>query len=100
MDYEKNYFLNVSAVLLFSAQAMAQEKWAVEFRPGLNFPTGDVGDTDADIGYGFEITGAYKIMPHLAFYAGWDFNQFRGDDVFTDEDITLLEKRVDFWISN
>lgn len=90
------YLLILSVIFLFSTPTIAQEKWAVEFRPGLNFPTSDVGDTDADIGYGFEITGAYKIMPHLAFYAGWGFNQFRGDDVFTHEDITLLEKGFTF----
>lgn len=88
----KNYhFLIAIAILLISVSVKAQEKWSVEFRPGLNFPTVDMGDIDAKIGFGFEFTTAYKIMPHLAAYAGWGWNEFKGDDNFLNEDIAFQE---------
>ena len=93
---KKFSFLFVATMLLFSIGAEAQEKWSLEFRPGLNFPTGDVGNTDTKIGFGFELTGAYKIMPHLAAYAGWGLNEFKGEDSFLLEDITLKEMGYTF----
>ncbi len=88
--------LLTTAILLISFSVKSQEKWSVEFRPGLNFPTSDVGNTDTKIGFGFEITGAYKIMPHLAAYAGWGLNEFRGEDSFLAEDITVKETGYTF----
>lgn len=93
---KKYSFLFVAVILLFSFQLKAQEKWSVEFRPGLNFTTKDLSNTDTKIGYGFEITGTYKIMPHLATYAGWGWNQFKGEDKFTNEDITFEETGYTF----
>lgn len=93
---KKFSFLFVATMLLFSIGAEAQEKWSLEFRPGLNFTTGDVGNTDTKIGFGFELMGAYKIMPHLAAYAGWGLNEFKGEDSFLLEDITLKEMGYTF----
>ncbi len=90
-----NFFL-LASILLLSISTKAQEKWSVEFRPGLNFPTGDVGNTDTKIGFGFELTGAYKIMPHFAAYAGWGLNEFKGDDNFLTEEIKLRETGYTF----
>ncbi len=93
----KNSFLLFGiAVLFFSLTVKAQEKWSVEFRPGLNFPSNDVGNTEAKVGYGFEIVGAYKIMPHLAAYAGWGWNQFKGEDRVSKDDIILNETGYTF----
>jgi long-subunit fatty acid transport protein len=89
-------FLLITTALIFAFNVKAQEKWSVEFRPGLNFPTNDVGHTDTKIGYGFELTGAYKIMPHLAAYAGWGLNEFKGEDNFLTEDVTLKETGYTF----
>ncbi|WP_410004821.1 porin family protein [Aequorivita nionensis] len=93
---KKFSFLFVATMLLFSIGAEAQEKWSLEFRPGLNFPTGDVGNTDTKIGFGFELTGAYKIMPHFSAYAGWGLNEFKGDDNFLTEELTLKETGYTF----
>ncbi len=87
----KNYILVSAIMLLISFSGKSQEKWWVEFRPGLNFPMNDVGNTDTRTGFGFELTGAYKIMPHLSIYAGWGLNQFKGNDKMTNEDITFKE---------
>jgi opacity protein-like surface antigen len=93
---KKFSFFLVAIILLLSISTKAQEKWSVEFRPGLNFPTGDVGNTDTKIGFGFELTGAYKIMPHFAAYAGWGLNEFKGDDNFLTEEIKLRETGYTF----
>ncbi len=93
---KKFSFLFVATMLLFSIGAEAQEKWSLEFRPGLNFPTGDVGNTDTKIGFGFELMGAYKIMPHFSAYAGWGLNEFKGDDNFLTEELTLKETGYTF----
>ena len=88
----KNYFLlMIAATLLFSMSAKSQEKWTVEFRPGLNFPTNDPGDVNTKIGFGYEFTGAYKVMPHLAVYGGWGWNQFKGKDNYSSENFTFEE---------
>jgi len=68
----------------------------VEFRPGLNFPTSDFGNNDIKVGFGFELTGAYKIMPHLAAYAGWGLNEFKGEDVYLTDSITFRETGYTF----
>ncbi len=94
----KNYILVTVITLLFSFTVNAQEKWSVEFRPGLNFPTNDVDNTDTKIGFGFELTGAYKIMPHFAVYAGWGLNQFKGNDKLTDKDVTFKETGYTFGV--
>ena len=85
-----------TAILLISFNLKAQEKWTVEVRPSLSFPTSDVGNTDTKIGFGFELTGAYKIMPHLAAYTGWGWNQFKGEDKLSNEDVTLNETGFTF----
>lgn len=93
---KKKLFLLAVTLFIFSVSVQAQEKWSVEFRPGLNFPTGDLGDTNTKIGFGFEFTGAYKIMPHLAVYAGWGWNQFKGEESLSADDITFEETGYTF----
>lgn len=93
---KKYSFLFVAVILLISFTSKAQEKWAVEFRPGLSFPTSDVGNTNTKVGFGFEFTGAYKIMPHLAAYVGLGWNQFKGEDKLSKEDVTLEETGYTF----
>lgn len=93
---KKSNLLLVIAIILISFSGKAQEKWSVEFRPGLSFPTSDVGDIDSKIGFGFELTGAYSIMPHLAAYAGWGWNEFKGDHNFSGENVTFKEMGYTF----
>lgn len=93
---QRNYFLLTVTIILISFTVNAQEKWSVEFRPSLNFPTSDVSNTDTKIGFGYEVTGAYKIMPHLAAYAGWGWNQFKGESNISKEDFTFEESGYTF----
>ncbi|WP_042492208.1 outer membrane beta-barrel protein [Aequorivita sublithincola] len=93
---KKHILLIATAILLISFTAKTQEKWSMEFRPGLNFPTSDSGNIDSKVGYGFELIGAYKLMPHLAVYAGWGLNQFKGDDRLLKENFTFEETGFTF----
>jgi opacity protein-like surface antigen len=54
----------------------AQEGFAAEFRPGINFPIQELDGADLTTGYGFEAKVSYWLMPHLSAYAGWGWNQF------------------------
>lgn len=74
--------------LLTCYSANAQQRWSIELRPGVNFATEDLGPVELNTGFGVEATLAYKIMPHMAVYAGWGWNQFSGDG--------LVENDLDF----
>lgn len=93
---KKHYFLLALTILLISFTAKAQEKWSVEFRPSLNFPVVDVNDTQTKMGFGYEVTGSYNIMPHLAAYAGWGWNQFKGKDNHSADNFTFEESGFTF----
>ena len=88
--------LLVILILFISITVKAQEKWSVEFRPGLSFPVSDMENIDAKIGFGFEFTGAYKLMPHLAIYAGWGWNEFKGENKASSEDVVFQESGYTF----
>lgn len=66
----------VLTLICLSALSYSQNKWSAEFRPDINFPTEDFGDSKIGTGYGFELMGAYKFMEHLSVYAGWSYNTF------------------------
>lgn len=81
----------ISLLLLLgvmSTNLEAQNKWSVEFRPDINFPTEDFGESKIKIGYGFELTAAYRFMEHLSGYAGWGYNTFSLEDSDFDFDET------------
>ena len=67
-------------LLLLSLPLSAQEKWAVEIRPQVNFPTQQPELFDFQTGYGFDVLLSYKFMPHLSAYAGWGWNTFGIDE--------------------
>lgn len=79
-------------LMLFSIMACwslnAQQRWSIELRPGVNFATEDFGPVELKTGFGVEGTLAYKVMPHMATYIGWGWNQFSGDG--------LIENDLDF----
>lgn len=71
-----------------TSHSYSQNRWSAEFRPDINFPTEDFGNSKIGTGYGFELTGAYRFMEHLAVYAGWSYNTFTLDDSEIDLDET------------
>jgi hypothetical protein len=84
-------FLLGITVLFISNVAVAQNKWSITFRPGVNFPTKDLGDADLKTGFGLEGTVAYRFMPHLGVYAGWSWNKFSAEQSFAGTDTDFEE---------
>lgn len=92
----KKQLLLGTLLLLLSFQMNAQERWAVEFRPQVNFPTQQPDAFDLSTGYGFEATLSYNFMPHLGVYAGWGWNNFQVDEDFEIEDLEFEETGYSF----
>lgn len=83
--FSKVHFLVASLffyLLLSSWVVQGQDRWSLEFRPGVSFPTKNLGDTNLKAGYGFEGSLAYRFMPHLSVYGGWSWNRFASDQSF------------------
>jgi Outer membrane protein beta-barrel domain len=85
-----------SMFFLLSFTTIAQNKWAFEIKPGINFPTKDLGDATLETGYGFEGVVSYKFMPHIAAYAGWGWNNFNSDKSFAGNNIDFTETGYSF----
>lgn len=64
----------------------AQNKWSAEFRPNIDFPTEDIGETELKTGFGFELAISYNFMEHLGAYVGWGYNTFKTTSNLTDFD--------------
>ncbi len=80
--------------LLFSflgGPLYGQERFAVEFRPGLSFPLDDMAGSKLNIGYGFEFTIAYEVLQDVGVYAGWGWNKFDADNAFFTQRIFIEE---------
>ena len=60
----------------------AQNRIEFQFRPGVAFPTAQREDTKLKTGFGFELTGSYRFMPHVAIYAGWGWTRFASESSF------------------
>lgn len=85
------------AILLVASQtAGAQKKWSFELKPGVNFPTKDLGDANLKTGFGLEGAFAYEFMPHLAAYAGWSWNRFSSSQSFAGSNMDFEETGYGF----
>lgn len=83
-------------IVLWSNHSIAQDKWNLELRPGFNYATKDISDADLGVGFGSELTIAYRFMPHLAAYAGWSYNNFAVDQSFAGADASFEETGYTF----
>lgn len=94
----KKLLLTFAALMLCTlfSQSFAQNSWSLEFRPGVNYATQDIEDADLGIGFGAELTVAYRFMPHLAAYAGWSYNNFAVDQSFAGTDASFEETGYTF----
>lgn len=83
--------------LLFAAHpALAQNRWSMELNSGGAYATQDLGDADLGAGLGFELTVAYRFMPHLAAYGGWGWRHFAADQSFAGADMDFEETGYTF----
>jgi hypothetical protein len=94
----KKLLLTIAALILLTlfGQSYAQNKWSLEFRPGVDYATEDIADADLGLGFGAELTIAYRFMPHLAAYAGWSYNNFAVDQSFAGTDASFEETGYTF----
>ena len=74
-----NVLFAAIAVLTLTTVAGAQSRWTLEASGGAAFATQKLGDADLGTGVGLGINGRYRVMPHLAVYAGWDWHHFPTD---------------------
>lgn len=95
----KNFVIFSGFLLLFSIQMTAQEKWAVELRPQVNFPTQQPDVMDLKIGYGFEALLLYNFTESLGVYAGWGWNNFGVDEENEFADLEIDETGYSFGLN-
>lgn len=94
------HILSVFIVLLLTVYtAGAQKKWCVELRSGVNFPAKELGDANLKTGFGFEGNITYRIMPHLAAYAGWGWNKFSANQSFVGNNVDFDETGYSFGLA-
>ena len=68
------------ALFLFTGLSIYAQRWSAEFRPGVNFPVEELSSGGYKLGYGFETTVSYRMMPHLRATGGWSWNSFETDN--------------------
>jgi hypothetical protein len=94
---KKLLLITVTLALIFAInQSIAQDRWSLELRPGVNYATQDISDADLGLGFGAELTVAYRFMSHLAAYAGWSYNNFAVDQSFAGTDASFEETGYTF----
>lgn len=76
-------------IIFVGIPGIAQEKWTFTFRPGINFLTQDISDSNTKTGYGFDFTGNYRVLNYVDVYAGWGWNQFNGGDFLSTKNSTI-----------
>lgn len=94
----KKLLLSTAVLIMFLLfnQTIAQNKWSLEFRPGADYAAQDIADADLELGFGTELTVAYRFMPRLAAYAGWSYNNFAVDQSFAGADASFEETGYTF----
>lgn len=94
---KKLLLITVALAIIFAInQSIAQDRWSLELRPGVNYATQDISDADLGLGFGAELTVAYRFMSHLAAYAGWSYNNFAVDQSFAGTDASFEETGYTF----
>lgn len=64
------------ALLLAPAVAHGQSRFSLELGADVAVPVQDFGDVKLDAGLGLGANVRYRIQPHLAAYAGWEWQHF------------------------
>lgn len=73
-------FIWTVVLSVMGQSSVAQDKWNVALRAGVNFPVKDVGTTALKTGFGLDGTVGYRVMPHLFVNAGWGWNRFAAEN--------------------
>lgn len=83
--------LMLIVIVLVAVTAKAQKKWSFDIRPGVNFATKELGNTDLKTGFGFEGNLSYRMLPYLGAYAGWGWNRFSAEQSFMGSNLDFEE---------
>src|SRR5690606_14067184 len=79
--------LAVAALLLVPAALQGQSRFSVEVGAHAAVPIQDFGNAELETGLGFGANIRYRIQPHLAAYAGWEWQHFTTEVLATDLDV-------------
>lgn len=85
------FFILSITLLLLPLTIQGQGRWTAEFRPGINFPTKDIGSEELNTGFGFQLEFGYRLMPHLRSYTGWTWNNFENKSAFGTQGTSITE---------
>lgn len=86
--------LILSFCILITGAVNAQEngkRFDFEFNGGASMATSKPGDTQLNLGFGFESTLHYRILKYTGVYAGWGWNRFGADNSFAGADVCFEE---------
>jgi len=72
---KRNNIVAIAGLLVFSALPVSAQdnRWSVEIRAGGNISTESFAEVDQKAGVGLEGSVAYRVLPNLSLYAGWDW---------------------------
>ncbi len=79
--------LVLAAFLLVPAAVQAQSRFSIEAGANAAFPIQDFGNAELETGLGFGANIRYRIQPHLAAYAGWEWQHFTTEVLATELDV-------------
>ena len=77
----------VAIVLLVPASVAAQSRFSLEVGANAAIPIQDFGNAELETGLGFGANLRYRIQPHLAAYAGWEWQHFTTEVLATALDV-------------
>ena len=84
-------------VLLFTfTTGVSAQRVTVDLRGSAAMPTQELAGADLDMGFGFGGTVAYRLMPHLHLYGGWDWLHFGADQSFAGTNMDFEETGYTF----
>ncbi|HYC52735.1 MAG TPA: outer membrane beta-barrel protein [Gemmatimonadaceae bacterium] len=87
--------LLLAATLLAVPQLSAQ-RWSGDLRGAVASPTMKLAGAELQTGFGFGMTIAYRVQPHLHLYGGWDWMHFAADQSFAGADMDFEETGYTF----
>lgn len=79
--------LVLAAFLLVPASVEAQSRFSLEAGANASIPIQDFGNAELETGLGFGANVRYRILPHLAAYAGWEWQHFTTEVLATELDV-------------
>lgn len=72
-------FVLLCALLVLPAAAWSQSPFSIEVGGDVAVPIQDFGNASVNTGLGFGGNVRYRVQPHLAAYAGWEWQHFTAD---------------------